>query len=47
MDHCGIGEGPGIRGAGYDPLTALERWVEQEEASIRVPISSMSWKANT
>lgn len=32
MDHCGIGEGPGIIDAGIDPLTALERWVEQGEA---------------
>lgn len=31
-DHCGIGEGPGIRDAGYDPLMALERWVEHTEA---------------
>ena len=32
MDHCGIGEGPGITQNGFDPLTALERWVEQDEA---------------
>jgi len=32
MDHCGVGKGPGISDAGYDPLTALERWVEHKEA---------------
>jgi len=30
-DHCGLGEGPGIRNNGFDPLTALERWVEEGE----------------
>ena len=30
MDHCGVGKGPGISDAGYDPLTALERWVEHK-----------------
>jgi feruloyl esterase len=33
MDHCGIGQdGPGIADTGIDPLSALERWVEQGEA---------------
>jgi feruloyl esterase len=32
MDHCGVGDGPGIRDAGRDLLTALERWVETKEA---------------
>lgn len=32
MDHCGIGEGPGITQHGFDPLTALEQWVEEGEA---------------
>jgi len=32
VDHCGTGEGPGIRDAGHDPLTVLERWVERKEA---------------
>jgi Tannase and feruloyl esterase len=33
MDHCGIGtEGPGISDTGIDPLTALERWVEEGKA---------------
>ena len=31
MDHCGIGEGPGIMLRGFDPLTALERWIERGE----------------
>ena len=33
MDHCGMREGPGIdRKDGFDPLTALELWVEMGEA---------------
>ena len=33
MGHCGIGEGPGIDGSDdFDPLTALELWVEMGEA---------------
>jgi feruloyl esterase len=29
MDHCGFGSDPGVGHAGFDPLPALERWVEQ------------------
>jgi Tannase and feruloyl esterase len=29
MDHCGNLPGPGITAAGFDPLTALEQWVEE------------------
>ena len=33
MCHCGMQEGPGIDGGdGFDPLTALEKWVEMGEA---------------
>lgn len=33
MDHCGINTaGPGIADTGIDPLTALERWVENGTA---------------
>jgi feruloyl esterase len=33
MDHCGIQtDGPGISDTGFDPLTALEQWVEQGNA---------------
>ena len=28
IDHCGIQPGPGIDLAGFDPLTALETWLE-------------------
>jgi len=28
MDHCGIQAGPGITSAGFDPLTAMEDWLE-------------------
>jgi feruloyl esterase len=29
MDHCGAQSDPGVAGAGFDPLPALERWVEE------------------
>jgi hypothetical protein len=29
VDHCGISRGPGITQLGFDPLTALEVWVEK------------------
>ena len=34
MDHCGLPAqtGPGITEAGFDPLTALEKWVEDSVA---------------
>ncbi len=32
MDHCGVFKGPGITVYGIDPLTALEKWVEHDEA---------------
>jgi feruloyl esterase len=43
MDHCGIGEGPGITQHGFDPLTALARWVEAGEA----PESMLTIKKNS
>ncbi len=37
MDHCGIqGTGPGIDQAGFDPLSALEAWVERGAAPDRL-----------
>jgi len=37
MDHCGIlGNGPGIGQGGFDPLTALETWVEEGTAPDRL-----------
>jgi feruloyl esterase len=29
MDHCGVQSGPGVAHAGFDPLPALEKWVEE------------------
>jgi feruloyl esterase len=29
MDHCGTQSGPGVHHSGFDPLPALERWVEE------------------
>lgn len=37
MDHCGIqATGPGIDQSGFDPLSALEAWVERGEAPERL-----------
>lgn len=37
MDHCGIqGSGPGIGQTGFDPLGAMERWVEDSDAPERL-----------
>jgi feruloyl esterase len=43
MDHCGIEEGPGNTQHGFDPLTALERWVEHGEA----PTSLLTTKTDS
>jgi hypothetical protein len=29
MDHCGIQSGPGVADTGFDPLPALEKWIEE------------------
>lgn len=29
MDHCGVLSNPGVDQTGFDPLPALERWVEE------------------
>jgi feruloyl esterase len=31
MDHCGIQAGPGAKTVNFDPLPALEAWVERNE----------------
>ena len=43
MDHCGLLDGPGINQDGIDPLTALERWVEQDI----VPTELLTTKKDT
>jgi hypothetical protein len=30
VDHCGLQPGPGADQTGYDPITALEQWVEHD-----------------
>jgi feruloyl esterase len=37
MDHCGLLPGPGIDQSGFDPLAALEAWVEDGTAPDRLP----------
>ena len=29
MSHCGVPSGPGVADSGFDPLPALEKWVEE------------------
>ena len=37
FDHCGLSPaGPGVSETGFDPLTALERWVEANEAPAQI-----------
>ncbi|MDX1585259.1 MAG: tannase/feruloyl esterase family alpha/beta hydrolase [Balneolaceae bacterium] len=47
MNHCGIGDGPGISQHGFDPLTALERWVEQGKAPERLLTTKTDSAGNT
>ena len=43
MDHCGIqATGPGIDQSGFDPLSALEAWVERGEAPERLETNKTS-----
>ncbi len=32
VDHCGLQPGPGAKSLDFDPLPALEAWVERNEA---------------
>jgi hypothetical protein len=37
FDHCGMQTGPGANDAGFDPLPALEAWVERGVAPDSIP----------
>jgi feruloyl esterase len=37
FDHCGVQTGPGANDAGFDPLPALEAWVERGIAPASIP----------
>ena len=39
MDHCGIQPGPGADRRGFDPLTALEQWVEHSVPPATLPMT--------
>jgi Tannase and feruloyl esterase len=39
FDHCGIQSGPGPNDAGFDPLPALEAWVERGVAPAALPVA--------
>ena len=45
MDHCGLPYqlGPGITEAGFDPLTALEQWVEAGKAPDKLVARKFGW----
>ncbi len=39
MDHCGIQPGPGITAAGFDPLSAMEAWLDTGAAPDALEIT--------
>jgi feruloyl esterase len=41
IDHCGIQAGPGAKSVDFDPLPALEAWVERNEAP---PTLNVRWQ---
>jgi feruloyl esterase len=49
MDHCGLPTqaGPGITEAGFDPLTALEKWVEEGAAPDSLLATKMDKEGKT
>jgi feruloyl esterase len=42
FDHCGVQTGPGANDAGFDPLPALEAWVERGVAPDSIPSARIS-----
>jgi len=47
FDHCGIQSGPGANDAGFDPLPALEAWVERGVAPDSIPTSRRNADGST
>jgi feruloyl esterase len=43
VDHCGLQPGPGAKSLEFDPLPALEAWVERNEAPEQLQIR---WQMN-
>jgi feruloyl esterase len=41
VDHCGLQPGPGAKSVDFDPLPALEAWVERNEAP---PTLNVRWQ---
>ncbi len=39
MDHCSASSGLGMTSASVDPLTAMEKWVEEGEAPEELPVT--------
>jgi feruloyl esterase len=46
MDHCGIQPGPGADRRGFDPLTALEQWVEHSVPPATLPMTKRDKDGN-
>lgn len=38
VDHCGLQPGPGAKSVEFDPLPALEAWVERDEAPVALDV---------
>lgn len=47
MDHCGIGKELGITNKSFDPLSALEKWVETGEAPESLIITKFDPEGDT
>jgi feruloyl esterase len=43
VDHCGLQPGPGAKSLAFDPLPALEAWVERNTAPDTL---SLAWQMN-
>jgi feruloyl esterase len=43
VDHCGLQPGPGAQSVAFDPLPALEAWVERDAAPDALQVS---WQMN-
>ncbi len=43
VDHCGLQPGPGAKSIEFDPLPALEAWVERNEAP---DVLQIRWQMN-
>ena len=47
MDHCGVLSGPGVDQTGFDPLPALEKWVEEGVPPERIVMTKTDDEGKT